>query len=362
MTIVERARLLIAKSPAAISGQGGHGATYRVACALVWGFGLSPDEAFPLMMEFNAVCDPPWSEHELWHKLRSALAGTHREQRGHFLTEKAELGTLPAYEMPKRAKAVEFDAAALEKAQRADLKVDHAWLRERSPYDPKALRAGDIIDRLYEREDRVMLFTSMASRGDYMRWRGGWYRLGKTPDVKAVPCEKIPEGSPEGMIWLVQPVDGKWKPKSGTNVLSRRTKQNITRYPFLLLESDKAPPDLWLNVMVTLDLPIVLMTTSGGRSIHALVKIGSETHDEWLSIVGMVRDRMAKIGCDRQALTNPAVNVRCANTWRDGKTIEGKFVPFTYGRAVQRCLYFNPNAMLSAIIKNPRFDHAAISA
>lgn len=362
MTIVERARLLIAKSPPAISGQGGHGATYRVACALVWGFGLEPDEAFPLMLEYNATCAPPWSQHELWHKLRSALSGPHREPRGHFLTESAERGALPDYVVPKKKEAVKFDLEALKKARPGDLTVAHDWLRERSPYDPRSLTAGDIIDRLYEPEDRVMLFTSMASRGDYMRWRRQWFKLGKTPDQKAVRCDKIPEGSPEGMIWLVQPVDGQWKPKSGTNVMSRRTKQNITRYPFLLLESDEAPPDLWLAVMVSLDLPIVLMTTSGGRSIHALIKIGADTHEEWKAIVDVVRDTMAKIGCDAQALANPMVNIRCANTWREGKTMAGKFVPYTHGRSLQRCLYFNPKAEMKAIMKNPRFDHGSTDA
>lgn len=56
----------------AISGQGGHNATYRVACRLR-DAGLSPDDALSLLgcwNETNAI--PPWSEAELAHKIRSA--------------------------------------------------------------------------------------------------------------------------------------------------------------------------------------------------------------------------------------------------------------------------------------------------
>ncbi len=358
MTIIERARLLIDKCPAAIAGQGGHSACYRVACALVWGFGLEPDEAIGLMQEYNAVCQPPWSLHDLWHKLRSARSGNHQQARGHFLTGESERGVLPIYELPKKKEAVKYDAEALKKAQVPGLLVDHAWLRERSRYDPKKMQAGDIIDRLYEAEDKVMLFTSMASRGDYMRWKGAWYVLGKSPDVKATKADKIPDGAREGMIWLIQPVDGRWYPVVGQAKLSRRTKQSVTRYPYMLLESDEAPPDLWLNVLVTLDLPIVLITTSGGRSIHALVKVGVDSHEEWKECINVVRDTMARIGCDSQALNNAMVNVRCANTWREGKTMGGQFVPYTHGRAMQRCLYFNPEATMKAIAKGARYDHA----
>ena len=56
----------------AISGQGGHDKAYYAACRLVQGFNLSPEDAFPIYAEWNETCQPPWSERELWHKLRSA--------------------------------------------------------------------------------------------------------------------------------------------------------------------------------------------------------------------------------------------------------------------------------------------------
>ena len=83
---VERARRYVAQMPPAISGQGGHNATLRVACVLVHGFALPPEQAWPLLCEYNERCEPPWSERELRHKLEEAgRLTTHRHPRGYLL-------------------------------------------------------------------------------------------------------------------------------------------------------------------------------------------------------------------------------------------------------------------------------------
>jgi hypothetical protein len=71
---IRRARAYIAQMPGAISGQGGHNATYAVACRLVQGFDLSIEGALPLMLEYSHRCEPPWTEEELIHKLEDADA------------------------------------------------------------------------------------------------------------------------------------------------------------------------------------------------------------------------------------------------------------------------------------------------
>ncbi len=70
--VVERARKYVARIPGAVSGSSGHNATFHVACQLVKGFALPSDQAFAVLSEWNATCDPPWSEHELQHKIESA--------------------------------------------------------------------------------------------------------------------------------------------------------------------------------------------------------------------------------------------------------------------------------------------------
>ena len=69
---VRRARAYVAKIEGAVSGQGGHNKTFRVACILRQKFGLSVEEAWPLFQEWNATCQPEWSDRELAHKLEDA--------------------------------------------------------------------------------------------------------------------------------------------------------------------------------------------------------------------------------------------------------------------------------------------------
>lgn len=72
--VYERARLYLAKMDPACSGQYGHAATFKAACALVRGFDLDEESTFQLLWEeHNPVCCPPWSERELRHKVRDAF-------------------------------------------------------------------------------------------------------------------------------------------------------------------------------------------------------------------------------------------------------------------------------------------------
>ena len=64
-------RAYLDKLPPAISGDGGHGATFRAACECVR-FGLGDSDAMSLLNEYNRRCSPPWSEKELAHKLADA--------------------------------------------------------------------------------------------------------------------------------------------------------------------------------------------------------------------------------------------------------------------------------------------------
>lgn len=80
--LVERARRYVAKMPPAISGAGGHAATFAVARRLVADFELDEASAWDLLCEFNERCEPRWSEKELRHKLVSATQARVRVDMG----------------------------------------------------------------------------------------------------------------------------------------------------------------------------------------------------------------------------------------------------------------------------------------
>ena len=85
LSVLERAQRYLSKCPPAISGQGGHKTTFRVACKLVHGFALSAEEALGLLRVWNQTCQPPWSEAELRHKVVSALASSSGKPWGYLL-------------------------------------------------------------------------------------------------------------------------------------------------------------------------------------------------------------------------------------------------------------------------------------
>jgi hypothetical protein len=71
-SVRDRARRYLAAVPPAIAGQHGDLHTFQVCCRLVRGFALSDVDALNLLAEWNARCEPTWSERELEDKVRRA--------------------------------------------------------------------------------------------------------------------------------------------------------------------------------------------------------------------------------------------------------------------------------------------------
>ncbi len=86
--IERRALAYLDKLPSAISGNGGHAATYAAATVLVHGFEIDPERALTLLLDhYNPRCEPPWTEKELRHKVTSAANKSHSQSRGWLLNE-----------------------------------------------------------------------------------------------------------------------------------------------------------------------------------------------------------------------------------------------------------------------------------
>lgn len=81
----ERVLAYLAKCPPAISGQGGHTQTLKVAYYLSHGFALSDQETLSFLEEYNRRCQPPWSRKELLHKISSAKKNVLGKVRGYLL-------------------------------------------------------------------------------------------------------------------------------------------------------------------------------------------------------------------------------------------------------------------------------------
>jgi hypothetical protein len=85
-TVQERARSYALKMPPSIEGSVGSNDAFNVAAVLAIGFDLADEDALRIMEEWNAGCQPPWSEKELLQKLASARRDCKRSP-GYLLGE-----------------------------------------------------------------------------------------------------------------------------------------------------------------------------------------------------------------------------------------------------------------------------------
>lgn len=314
VSITDRARRYLAKMGPAISGAGGHTHTLLCARALVRGFLLPQTDALTLLEEWNQQNADKWTTHELEHKLRSALNGP--GQDGYLLGDSPRPATshLPPRPASKPRPKLSYEPDMLRRLA-GDMaeQVDLPYLANRSEIDPAGITATDFLHRLYNpvAGERVIVFSEYKSQGQAV-----W------------PTESIPTSSPDGIWFLAQPVDGKLRPNPRLGKMSRRSEESVLAWRWLVLESDDAPLRLWLAALAKVVPRIAAITTSGGRSVHALVRVDAPTKKAWdeekKRLLGLVA-----VGADPGALSAVRLT-RLPGCLRGGKE--------------QKLLYFSPSA------------------
>lgn len=294
--------------------------------------------------------------HELRRRIATAEAGD--------ITYPPILGAdvPPEPVAPRQPKRPPYDPTRLAAfAGRCPVAVTLDWLANRSPAPVPAENlqgietAAAFLDALYFSTDRVIVFTRNFSQGDFLFEPGrGSYRLAASPDVRAVPSP-LPAGAPEGVWWLVQPVTGAWLPnpnnrdRDGNVQRGRRHAACVTRWPYLVLESDEAPADLWLRALVQLPLPIVAAYTSGGRSVHALVRVNADSKAAWDELRDDLVPIVCPLGADAGALSAVRLS-RLPGCLRHGKrTRDGTLQRYEQPQR-QRLVWLNPAAPASPIL------------
>lgn len=107
----KRAAAYLAKIPGAVSGDAGHNATFNAVAAVLIGFDLDEQTARSLILsDYNTRCDPPWSEREIDHKIKSVGSRSTRT-RGYLLVDRPRISTpqQAAQAAPQLAKTPNVD-------------------------------------------------------------------------------------------------------------------------------------------------------------------------------------------------------------------------------------------------------------
>lgn len=310
VSIPERARRYLATLEplcrAPDNPQDSHGELFKAACVLVHGFALSEAEAFPLLREYANRSDLPWSDHEVNYKVRSANRATHPKPRGHLLEGSVPppgarasggSGSAPPASVPPRPVysarklACGFDPAKLRgMAGKWREVVTVEWLANRSVCDLSEVGPRRYLEMLYATGEQVLCFTVFKSQGQAF-----W------------PKDEVPQAGPDGVWYLAQPVNGLTLPNPRNGQMSRRSQESVTAFRYLVLESDEADMSDWLALLVQLPLRIEAIYTSGGKSVHALVRVDCPTHRAWEEYVqGMMPtlNLLGMAGVDPKALTS----------------------------------------------------------
>jgi hypothetical protein len=128
----KRIRHYMAKVPASIEGQHGDDQLFQAACILVNGWELTPDEAFPFLVEYNQRAEPPWPERRLHYKLKEAETAPCDKPRGHLRDSHAR----PDADTPLTKRLKQEQAQA--EATANDDEADHGDRPEAEPIDLEA--------------------------------------------------------------------------------------------------------------------------------------------------------------------------------------------------------------------------------
>lgn len=119
---------------------------------------------------------------------------------------------------------------------------------------------------------------------------------------------------------------GDWKKECGAwirfNPLDGKgvKNENVTRFTFALVESDDMPIAEQDALYRKLELPIATLTHSGGKSLHAIVRVDAENYDEYRKRVDFLYDYLEKHGLkvDKQN-RNPSRLSRMPGVTRNGQ-------------------------------------------
>ena len=159
----------------------------------------------------------------------------------------------------------------------------------RSPVDPAAATSCDFLEAVFRPEEYVVIVSHKTDPGRP-------YRVGSRAEwVNGMKSE-------EGIFYLSNPVDGQVR-KNADGKWSLRSETNLTDFRHMVLECDKPDCLVWIRAMAQVPLPIASITSSGGKSIHLLVRWGSSTKSAFLEDLDKVKPGLVRYGADPQAMT-----------------------------------------------------------
>lgn len=199
--------------------------------------------------------------------------------------------------------------------------VDKNWIEGKEIHEPSdwnpVQQLTTYLETLFEASENVgyVVDTWQNDEGKYLPTKGAWDRTAGeliqalnqcNGDIGAV----LGDYNPEAGAWI------RFNPLDGKGIKN----ENVTEFRYALVESDTMDIEKQHAIMRELELPIAVLVYSGGKSLHAIVRVEAANYDEYRKRVDYLYNVCNRngIAIDKQN-RNPSRLSRMPGVERNGK-------------------------------------------
>lgn len=198
--------------------------------------------------------------------------------------------------------------------------LDKTWIEGQEITEPTEWHPAEQIIRyletLFEPGENVGYVTETWLRDDkYLPTKGNYDRTAERLIRELKKCNDdigavLGDYKEEAGAWI------RFNPLDGFGVKN----ENVTAFRYALVESDTMALDQQNAMIRELELPVACLVYSGGKSIHAIVKIDADDYDEYKTRVDFLYSILKKNGMKIDTQNkNPSRLSRLPGVTRNGK-------------------------------------------
>lgn len=281
-------------------------------------------EGYPMFVweEWSADDGERFHEGECAAKWESFGRYTGKLVTGATITQMAKENGWTSKHKFENNEALSFDSMVLATTPEQYQVVDKNWIEESDVHIPKSYPLEQ------RKQDIVTYLTTLFEPEEYVGYVVNTFTL---PDGKQSPTmgnysrtvQQILDGingttQLENVFGTFNKEMGAWirfNPIDGKGVKN----DNVTAFRYMLLESDNMSLGKQKAILEQLELPIAAMVFSGGKSIHAIVKVDAYSYEEYRKRVDFIYSIAQKNGFKPDKKNrNPSRLSRMPGVMRDG--------------------------------------------
>ena len=282
-------------------------------------------EGYPMFIweEWSADDGERFHEGECAAKWESFGRYTGKLVTGATITQMAKENGWTSKHKFENNEALSFDSMVLATTPEQYQVVDKNWIEESDVHIPKSYPLEQ------RKRDILTYLTTLFEPEEYVGYVVNTFAL---PDGKQSPTmgnysrtvQQIIDGingttQLENVFGSFNKEMGAWirfNPIDGKGVKN----DNVTAFRYMLLESDNMSLGKQKAILEQLELPIAAMVFSGGKSIHAIVKVDAYSYEEYRKRVDFIYSIAQKNGFKPDKKNrNPSRLSRMPGVMRDGK-------------------------------------------